>query len=334
MIDSKFLIFIKDKLKLTWLIFFMIVMLIIGFIINCFESYNSFGVLAPVLLIMMMSTIWVLKIVLTSIFDFKKYCEQEDVIEQTFKNLYGNKSRFLINILVALIIFIYFVCLHQLHFFTLNMMGCYILFLGGGTFLIGLIGYELHLRLTNCLSLLAKHCENTNPGYNIYNPKDTPWLLDLYKLSKLLRMSSFIIGLLFVFENALFFIVNINQDSTYQKDQNLPLELYIIWIFIFITITLAFPIMSVIQKNSLRVIIMHIEEDFKNRLLEDKESYKDIQYQFVLLQTIQIIEESLNQTYLLKPGEKFITISSFILTSLIHILSFLDFFDFNIFNYI
>lgn len=199
MIESKIAIYLRDKLKLVWLIFFMLVMLIIGFIINYFEPYNFFGILAPILILMMFSTICVLKNVISKISSFREKYGKEEMFEQPFEPLFKVDNRVAINFIFALMIFIYFICLYQLHFISPNVMGCYTLFLGGGTFFIALIGYELHLRLTKCLCLLVKQGSNVKLSYNEYNSKDTPWLFDLYKLSKLLRTSSFVIGLVICF---------------------------------------------------------------------------------------------------------------------------------------
>ena len=329
MIESKMAIYLRDKLKFVWLIFFMLVMLIIGFIINCFEPYNLFGILAPILILMMSSTIYVLKNVVSKISSFREKYGKDEMFEQPFEPLFQADNRVAINFIFALMIFIYFICLYQLHFISLNMMGCYTLFLGGGTFFIALIGYELHIRLTKCLCLLAKQCSNVKLNYNEYNPKDTPWLFDLYKLSKLLRISSFVIGLLFVFENALFFVVNIDQTFNKSSGQSLPLELYIIWVFIFVTISLGLPIIAFTQINRLRNIVWLIEKDFKEKLvntIKNEKPYKDIEHFLTLLQTIRHIEKSLDEAYLLKSGEKFVAIISAILTFLVHILSFFNFY--------
>lgn len=341
MINSTFAIFVRDKLKLVWLIIFVPIMLLIGFVINIFERYNFFSFLAPILLIMMASTIYVLKKVLKKISNFKTNYGNDEMFKQSFESLFQAKNRVAINFAFALMIFIYFICLYQLNFLSLNIMGCYTLFLGGGTFFIALIGYELHIRLT-LLCILAKRFCNMKLNYNKCSPKDTPWLLDLYELSKSLRLSSFLIGLLFVLENALFLIANTVEtfEELLEKllslkiifkltEQDGMLELYVIWLFIFITIILGLPIIALIQINSLHDIVLLIEQDFKKELMQKRKRKKineNIGQLFALLHIIQLTEKSLDETYLLKWREKILAISTSVLTCLVHILSLLNFY--------
>lgn len=171
--ERRFTIFIRDKLKLPWLISFMLVMLFLGIIINRFEPYNFFEILAPILLLMMTSTIWVLKIVFKNIDNFKQYYEKYQIFQDSFKLLFDVENRGIITIVFTIIVFIYFICLYKLGFFNLDIMGCYTLFLGGGTFFFALIGYELHIRLTICLKSLEKQCYSGSFEYNLRNPKYT-----------------------------------------------------------------------------------------------------------------------------------------------------------------
>lgn len=335
MIDNKFALFLKDHLKWAGLISFVSIMLFAGFIINIFEKYKGFEVLAPILLLMMALTICVLKIVYKNITDFKENYEEKEMFKKSFHPLFNAGNRGLIYALFALMIFIYFVCLYQLHFVSFNIMGCYTLFLGGGTFLFALMGYELHIRLAICLRHLEKQCCGSNLKYNTNSPKDTSWLTDLYKLSKLLRISSFILGLLFVFENALFFLVNMGANSINDGSETasyslstLPLELWIIWIFIFLAITLALPIIALTQIQSLHSIVLDIKKDFTNKVITHDLNWalsQDAIHFLALLLTVHIVEKSLYETFLLKKGEKIIAVSTSILTILVHVLTFANF---------
>ena len=214
-------------------------------------------------------------------------------------------------------------------------MGCYTLFLGGGTFFFALIGYELHIRLTICLKSLEKQCYSGSFEYNRKNPKYTSWLFDLYKLSKLLRISSFIIGLLFVSENTLFFVANINYNARilnflhlFNNVYELPLELWVIWIFIFISIALIIPVIALMQINSFRNIVLQIEKDFNLKIMDeykDSPFLQDVNHYFLLLQASNIVEKSLDETYLLKKNETFVAIGSSVLTCFVHILTIINF---------
>ena len=333
--DRRFTIFIRDKLKLPWLISFMLVMLFLGIIINRFEPYNFFKILAPILLLMMTSTIWVLKIVFKNIDNFKQYYEKHQIFQDSFKLLFDVENRGIITIVFTIIVFIYFICLYKLGFFNLDIMGCYTLFLGGGTFFFALIGYELHIRLTICLKSLEKQCYSGSFEYNLRNPKYTSWLFDLYKLSKLLRISSFVIGLLFVSENTLFFVANMSYDFRFFNSlhflnnlEELPLELWIIWIFIFISIALIIPVIALIQINSLHNIVLQIEKDFNLKIMDEYKNtplLQDANHYFLLLQASNIVEKSLDETYLLKKNEKLVAIGSSVLTCFVHILTIINF---------
>lgn len=335
MIDCKFTILIRDKLKSAWLISFMLVMLFVGIIINRFEPYNFFEILAPILLLMMTSTIWVLKFVFKNILDFKQYYEKYDMIQNSFKLLFDTENRTIITIVFTIIVFVYFICLYKLGFFNLDIMGCYTLFLGGGTFFFALIGYEMHIRLTICLKSLEKQCYDSNLEYNLINPKYTSWLYDLYKLSKLLRIASFIIGLLFVSENTLFFIANMTANSLFFSSSHflnnldkLPLELWTVWIFIFVAIALIIPVIALMQINSFHNIVLQIEKDFNYKILN---KYKEVplpqnaEHYFLLLQASNIVERSLAETYLMKNNEKIVAIGSSVLTCLVHVLTIINF---------
>ena len=205
--------------------------------------------------------------------------------------------------------------------FKINIMGCYALSLGIGTFFLALMGYEVHIRLTICLVNLANKDLGEYLDYN--NHKNAEWLLDLHKLSKLLKTAAVILGFLFVLENALIFIANMQQ---YQK--NLPLEFWIIWVFIFLTILFVLPIITLIQIQNLHKIVSQINKKFKDHIYEKytrSGKLEDPLYLCAFLQNAVLVEKLLKNEFYEKTGEKIIDFSTAILTNVIHILTIYSF---------
>lgn len=331
MINNELITLIRDKVKWVSLLISILVILFIGILLNSFYSYNFFAILAPVLLLMLSSTIIVVKIVLKNVQSFQQSYGNKQIFNDSFKTLFISKNRELISVFFLLVIFIYFTCLYKLQLIIFNLMGYYIVFLGGSTFYFALTGYELHIRLTICLKSLEKQSKIKKLKYNFKNPKNTPWLIDLTKLSKLMRTSSLILGVLFVFENALFFFANtennwksIHYTNILQLLKSMPLALLLEWIFIFITIALAFPIIALLQIHSLHNIVLYIYDDFNYKIMKHhkKKDLKQNSQQFlILLQTTNIVEESLNKAYFIHKSENFFTISAAVLTCIIHLLN-------------
>lgn len=321
MFDTTFAKFLREKLRYLQLLFFIILMLLIGVLINHFEHYPLFNILAPVLLLMFFLTVCIIKNVYTSIALFKEKYQKTTIFEQSFDCLFKSNNRGLITALFFIILFMYFVCLYALKFITINIMGCYALSLGIGTFFLALMGYEVHIRLTICLVNLAKKDLNKYLDYN--NLSNTEWLLDLHKLSKLLKTAAVILGFLFVLENALIFIANIQQ---YQE--KFPLEFWIIWVFIFLTILFILPIITIIQIQSLHKIVSQINKNFKDHILKNYTQCRKLEnplYLCAYLQNAVLVDKLLKNEFYEKTGEKIIAFSTAILTIVIHVLTIYSF---------
>lgn len=335
MTNTIFTVYIRDKLKWNHIITFASLMLFVGFWINGYEPYPLFYILCPMLLFMMSLTLVVLKLILKEINDHSITCSGNSFIKEALSKLLPDKTNTLTVFGFVLMVLVYFICLYHLNYFTLNLMGIYIFFLGGCTFFIALISYELYIQLTRCLIYIEKGISHTNVNYDYEYPKHTLWLKYVYHLSMVTRIAAFCIGLLFVMENALLFWANFNpvvnseeMMSWTDKLKNIPLELAVIWLFIFIAIALAFPVIGIKQMQSFKKIVSYIECDFRERIINDcscSNITKNPCCFYSLLQSIKFIENSLDEAYLPKRSEKILSVSASILTCLIHLVSFYSF---------
>lgn len=335
MTNTIFTVYIRDKLKWHHIVTFVSLMLFIGFGINSREPYPLFCFLCPMLLTMMTLTLIVLKLILNKINEHDSVCAENPFIKESISKFFPEKTNTIIVWFFVLMVLVYFICLYHLNYFLLNLMGIYIFFIGGCTFFIALISYELYVRLTYCLISIAKGICPSNLNYDYQYPKQTLWLKYIYHLSMVTRMAAFFIGLLFVIENALLFWANYNPTpnseeivSLASKISNIPLELLVIWSFIFISIAMAFPIIGFKQMNSLKKIVSYIECNFREQIIRDC-SVPDITKNpccfYSMLKIIKFIENSLDETYLPKRSEKILSVSVSILTCLIHLLTFYRF---------
>ncbi len=269
MINNKFTLMIRDKLQWKHLLASVFIVCLMGVIVNYFEPYLLFFILFPLLILMLLSITVILKNGLTKLDQFKKRYNNDDALKSALKIIFSENNNPMIIASFVLMILVYFICLYQLGYFVLNLMGFFILFLGCSTFFIALISYEIYIRIIISLYKLAI---NEDFYREIHTDKyfQRPfWLQYLFQLSKTLRNASLIIGILFVLENSMICIANvekllkknvINENAIicfgklgkFLKDMEmkleaLPLEFWVIWIFVLLSIGLAFPIMSVFQ---------------------------------------------------------------------------------------
>ena len=335
MVNGRFALLIRDKIKGTYFIIFMFVVVHIGIIINNFEPYTGFKILFPVLVVMLLSTTTLLKHSLIKLKSFEDKCKDNSELLKEFNILFGEKKNLLIIGIFIIMIVVYFLCLYKLRFFSINLMGLYILFLGGSTFLIALISYELYLRITFTLKKISEDNNFLIHQYNSKNPEQTMWLQQLFYMSQILRTASLTIGVLFVFENSMLYIVNsisierglLDINSALVDDmRKMPIEFWVIWIFILFSIGLAFPVIGIIQSNCIKKIISEIQTSFKNKVLE--KHTEDELYLFpdkfsAIISLLQYVENDLTQKFMPKRSESFIRWLSSLLTCAIHITTLL-----------
>ena len=180
MIDCKLTYIIREKLTNWHLIIFVVFLSLIGTIINYFEPYPLFYILFPLLIIMLTTTVAVLRFGLKALKEFNEFCKENQPIFERLNILFVFNEKPFLSFLFITIIIIYFICLYQLEFLALNIMGLFVLFLGGGTFLIALISYEMYLRVTIALRRISKDKVHIVASYNKKNPTETLWFQYLY----------------------------------------------------------------------------------------------------------------------------------------------------------
>lgn len=331
MLTKSFTETIEEKFKNIYIILFFVIMIFLGVGINIFEPYPKFDILFPILLIMSFSTIMVLKHCLKQMLEFEILCEETDIFKNALKVLFAPKRNIFIGAIYVLVMVMYFISLYNLQFISLNVMGLYILIWGCSTLGMALLAYETYIRLTVVLQRVAADGNSLSHNYNVFLPCHTNWLQSLHKLSKLLKNASLVMGLLFVFENTMIFYANINildkfintaNLSIWEKAKVLPLEFWIIWFLVFVAITLAFPIIAIIQSTSTKKIISKIGITYSDRAtlkFENSRTEKRIVDYYILMMMVKNIESSLNEKYMPQKLNKFIMFLASLLTCILHL---------------
>ena len=322
---------IKEKINYTRLIFFISIVVIIGIGLQRFESYPMFSFLFPVLLSMLVSVVLILQSCLQEIDEFQQKCESDD-IKKYCKSLFLKKNNYLLLVIYILMVTVYFVCIYRLQFVEINLMGLYIVLLGGSTFFLALISYEVCVRLTNGLKEAEKNIRNIE--YNKIYPKDTLWLQYFAHLHIVLKDAALIISMLFVLENSMLFVANKDKLSLPNLSNDfkildflkgLPLEWLVIWIYILVTIVLALPFMIWLRNKRLRKIISYIQTNYNKEMMEQltiEDLKKEPQKYYSILKIMQNIQNSLDEAYLPQRFDRIISLCASLLTCFAHLISF------------
>lgn len=323
--------FIKEKMNNTRLLIFMFIVGITGIIIQFFEPYAMFYFLFPVLLIMLASVVLILQFCLKELQAFQKNCENDD-IKKCCESLFPEKNNPLLFVIYIIMVATYFVCLYCLRFVEINLMGLYIFLLGGGTFFLALINYEVCVRLTKALKETEKSISNIK--YNEVYPKDTSWLQYFFHLHKVLKNAALIISMLFVLENSMLFVANNEKLSlpTLSPETKildvikcLQIEWLVIWVYIFVTIVLALPFMILLRNKRLNAIVTYIQTDFNKKMMTTytlADMKDNLQTYYSILNIIQSIQSSLGETYLPHRIDRFVSLVASLLTCFAHLISF------------
>lgn len=323
---------IKEKITYTHLLIFVLVISFIGIGLEIFEPYTMFWLLFPVLLIMFISIVLILQFCLKELQRFQETCT-DDSLKMSCKSLFYEKSNCsLLLAIYVLMVIVYFTCLYRLKFVEINLMGLFIFLLGGGTFFLALISYEVCVRLTISLTKTAQNISEIK--YDAIYPKGTLWLQHFFRLYKILRNAALVVSVLFVLENSMIFIANsrahfspsLSDEVTFPEILKcFPIEWWVIWIYIFITVVVALPIMMQLQNRSLKNIVLHIQvmfnKEFTKELVYD-ELYTNPQKYCSILSTIQFVQNSLEEAYLPKRIDKIISLCASLLTCFTHLISF------------
>lgn len=337
MICSDLVNLIKEKINFTKLSFFLFMIGLVGVILQFFEPYTMFWVLFPMLLIMLLSVILILQFCLRELDNLQKIMEtskeyNENTIKKYCTILFPHKSNSLLIVAYILMVIIYFICIYRMHFVEVSIMGLYILVLGGSTFFLALICYEVCIRLTVSLKEIEKNISIVEYD-NIY-PQNTLWLQYFFRIHKVLKNAALTISALFVLENSMLFFANYkklalpvlaNMGQIPRLFKALPFEWWVIWIYIFITIVIAIPFMTQLRNQSLNKIVAYIQSDFQIEILKNygKDNlYNNLQDYFSVLNIIQVVQKSLKETYLPQRIDRFVSLGASLLTCFAHLLSF------------
>lgn len=219
-----------------------------------------------------------------------------------------------------------------MRFVEINIMGLYILVLGGSTFFLALVCYEICIRVTVSLKEVEKNILKIT--YDDIYPQNTLWLQYFFRFHKVLKNAALAISVLFVLENSLLFLVNYQKlafpsltsiDEIPNLLKLLPFEWWVIWIYIFVTIVVAIPFMTQFRNQSLNKIVGCIQLDFQMKIIKNHKQnnfYNNPQDYFSVLNIIQIVQKSLMKTYISHGIERFFSLGASLLTCFAHLLSF------------
>ena len=338
MVTQFFVEQVITKVKSIYIFISLVITVSLGIIINFIEPYPDFYILFPILLIMSLSTIMLLKKCFKKMIEFKKECEEKQIFKYALDALFAEKRNVGVLFIYINIMIMYFLCLYNLQFIELNIMGWYILFLGNGTLIMALIAYEIYIRFTIVLCRVSTDITSLHNNYNVYSPDHTEWLQKIHLLSKIFKNASFIIGLLFVFENSMLFFANINKLNKYinianftflEKISKLPVEFWIIWLLVSIAIAIAFPIIAVIQLNNIKKIINQISIFYNNKVTieyMDSNNEKNILNHYLIMNMIKCVETALNEKYIPPKIDKLIAVLTSLLTCIVHLTTFYNLF--------
>lgn len=322
---------IKEKVNYTRLLISLFIIGIIGTGLQFFEPYAMFWIMFPVLLIMLSSVILILQFCLKELDKFQDNCSEDDIKRHCTK-IFLEKNNTLLLGTYILMVTIYFICIYRMHFVEINIMGLYIFILGGSTFFLALICYEVCIRLTISLKEVEKNISEI--AYDTVYPQNTLWLQYFFRFHKVLKTAALAISVLFVLENSMLFFANCkklelpafaNIKEFPSLLNSLPFEWWIIWIYIFVTIVVAIPFMAQLRNQSLNKIIAYIQSNFQMKIIKDNEKNNlsnNLQDYFSVLKIIQVVQKSLVESYLPHRIDRFVSLGASLLTCFAHLLSF------------
>lgn len=324
---------IKEKVGYTRLSIFVLIIGIIGSGLQLLEPYTTkfmFHMLLIMLLIMLTSVVLILQFCLKELDIFQKKCIDNDIKSHCTK-LFPAKNNPLLLSAYILMVAVYFICIYRMRFVEINIMGLYILVLGGSTFFLALVCYEVCIRVTVSLKEVEKNILKIK--YDNMYPQNTLWLQYFFRFHKVLKNAALVISVLFVLENSMLFLVNYeklalpsltNIDEIHTILKLLPFEWWVIWIYIFVTIVAAIPFMTQLRNQSLNKIINCIQSDFQMRIIENQKDNicKNPQDYSSVLNIIQIVQKSLMETYISRGIDRFFSLGASLLTCFAHLLSF------------
>lgn len=331
MIRSALADLIEKEINYTRLSNFLFIVGLIGMTLQVFEAVKMFWIMFPVLLTMLSSVIMILQFCLKELHNFKNNCKNDDILKYCTV-LFPSSNNGMLLCIYVIMVAIYFVCVYRMKFIEMNLMGLYTFILGGSTFFLALISYEVCIRLTVALKEVERNISKIT--YNNIYPKNTLWLKYLFDLHKILKNAALVISILFVLENSMLCVTNYEKFTTSELSniknvsplfRFFPFEWWVIWVYIFITIVLALPFMTQLQNKSLNKIVSYIQLDFQLKIVENhmKNKFADNPQMYCsILNIIQIVQKSLTDTYFPHRIDRFVSFGASLLTCFAHLTSF------------
>lgn len=171
---------------------------------------------------------------------------------QRFKKYAFHKAN---TILCIIILLIFFWGIFSQHYITLDLVGCYAVFIVCVTVSISVIGYAQYLWL---LWFLYRTGKCTTMHYNKNNPSGTPFLVRIATLTNHAKWCFFFEGFLYVFEYYILIPKGYVSPNKLQMPDNT--SFLITWFILFIVIILAFPAIIVVQERLMARIVENLKQ--------------------------------------------------------------------------
>lgn len=196
----------------------------------------------------------------------QKHSQKNAEIRILFKNYYAKAMNpaNLIACLVVVTVFLWAIFLQ--HYITLNLVGCYAVFMVCISVSLSVIGYTQYIWMLWFLFRISK-CSSIH--YNKIVPANTPFLIEIATLLQKVKWCFLIEGFFYTFE----YFILIPKESIITININMPdnFSFFLTWAIVLLVIVLAFPVLVFLQEHWLSQIVV----DLKNKRIE----YLSMQYE-------------------------------------------------------
>ncbi|MCM1261769.1 MAG: hypothetical protein NC313_03535 [Butyrivibrio sp.] len=157
-------------------------------------------------------------------------------------------------VLCVIVLCVFFWGIFSQHYITLNLVGCYAVYMVFITVSISVIGYAEYIWL---LWFLYRVSNCSFMTYNKIIPAYTPFLVKIGRLTNHAKWCFFIEGFLYVFE----YFILIPNGSITLSHINMPdnFSFIVTWLVIFFVIIVAFPIIIGIQEHLIAKIVSNLK---------------------------------------------------------------------------
>ncbi len=283
-------------------IFYTLLILIIGSIINKFNPYHNFYLHMCILITILIISLYSVRQLLNFFDDDKIIVEPNTkpvelkIISQ--KWAYSNLSLVISLIVVAF----YFFGIFKLKYIVFNPVGVYALCLGALALFFAIVGYYLFVTFIIFFIRIAHLDVEEIKSYTIFSPSNSEWLIKLAIIKKKFQNIFLFLGFLFSLEYALLVpkgAINYSQIvlQNNQKFLNVESDFWFIstWLIIILGIIIAFPVYVYLLHRSIKKIIGTL----KRKTISELEFLINISYEnkkmqdvYDYLQMIHAVEKS------------------------------------------